>query len=159
MRRRSLSGGLLVPLLLSATGCYTLVPVANTGVPAGAMVALEINDAGRVALGGSMGPEIGEVEGRLVEQTSSEYRLAVTGVRYLRNAGEQTWNGERISIPTEHVRAVRERRLSKGRSAIFAGAAVGAVAYIVTRSIIGSGQEGPDRTPVDTAHSVRIPRN
>jgi hypothetical protein len=149
----------MLPSVLFATGCYTLVPVVNTGVPAGATIALEINDVGRLALGGSMGPEIGQVEGRLIEQTSSEYRLAVTGVRYLRNAGEQAWNGERISIPSDHVRSVSERRLSRGRSAIVAGAAVGAVAYIITRSITGSGQEGPDRTPVDTAQSIRIPRN
>jgi hypothetical protein len=157
--RRALRGVLLLPTVLSATGCYTLVPVANTGLPAGATIALEINDAGRVALGGALGPEIGQVEGRLIEQTSSEYRIAVTGVRYLRDAGEQTWNGERISIPSDHVRAVAERRISKGRSAIVAGAAIGAVAFLITRGIIGSGQDGPDRTPVDTAVSVRVPRN
>jgi hypothetical protein len=156
--QRAVAGAVMLPVVMLATGCYTLVPVANTGVPAGTTIALDINDAGRVALGGTMGPEIGQVEGRLVEQTSSEYRLAVTGVRYLRDAGEQSWNGERISIKSEHVRSVSERRLSKGRSAAFAGAALGAVAYIVTRSISGSGQERPGRTPPDTAQSVRIPR-
>ena len=149
---------MMLPMLLVATGCYTLVPVANTGVPAGATVALDINDAGRLALGGTMGPEIGQIEGRLVEQTGTEYRLAVTGVRYLRDAGEQVWNGERINIKSEHVRSVSERRLSKGRSALLGGAVLGAVAYIVTRSISGSGQEPRDRTPPDTARSVRIPR-
>ena len=157
--RRAVAGALMLPMVMFTTGCYTLVPVANTGIPAGATIALEINDAGRVALGGTMGPEIGEVEGRLIEQTSSEYRLAVTGVRYLRDAGEQTWNGERISIPSDHVRSVSARRLSRGRSAIIAGAALGAVAYIVTRSISGKGQEPPGRVPTDTAQSVRIPRN
>ena len=144
---------------MSATGCYTLVPVANTGIPAGATVALDINDAGRVALGGTMGPEIGQVEGRLVEQTSNHYVLSVNAVRYLRATGEQVWTGERVTIPTEHVRSVNERRLSKGRTAIIAGAAVGAVAFMITRGIIGSGLEGPDKTPPDTSQSVRIPRN
>ena len=144
---------------MSATGCYTLVPVANTGIPAGATVALDINDAGRVALGGTMGPEIGQVEGRLVEQTSSAYVVSVNAVRMLRTNAEQAWTGERVTIPTEHVRSVSERRLSKGRTAIIAGAATGALAYIITRSITGSGQEAPGKTPGDTAQSVRIPRN
>jgi hypothetical protein len=157
-RRRALWGALMLPMLSFVTGCYSLVPVANVGVPAGATIALDINDAGRLALGGTMGPEIGQVEGRLIEQTSSEYLLAVTGVRYLRDAGEQVWTGERIRIKSEHVRSVSERRFSKGRSALIAGAALGAVAFIITRSISGSGQEPPGKTPTDTAQSVRIPR-
>jgi hypothetical protein len=147
---------LVMAVLVIASGCYSLTPVANIGVPAGATVALDINDAGRVALGGSMGPEIGQVEGRLVQLANNEYTLAVTGVRFLRG-GEQAWNGERITIKSEHVTSVQERRLSRGRTALLSGAAVGAIAYIVTRSIIGSGSTDPDKQPIDSSESIRIP--
>lgn len=147
---------LMMAVLVVASGCYSLTPVANVGVPAGATVALDINDAGRVALGGSMGPEIGQVEGRLVQNANNEYTLAVSAVRFVRG-GEQAWNGERVVIKSEHVSALRERRFSKGRTALFAGAVLGAVAVIVTQSINGSGSTDPDKPPVDSSESVRIP--
>ena len=140
-----------------ASACYSFTPVVTTGVPLGTRVALDITDAGRVALGGSMGPEIGQIEGRLVQQTTGEYVVAVQAVRFLRG-GEQAWTGERISVKSEHVSTVRERRLSKGRSAIFGGAALAGVAYLITRSIIGDGNADPGKLPGDTLQSVRIPR-
>lgn len=143
-------------MLVIANGCYTLTPVANIGVPLGTTVALDINDAGRVALGGSMGPEIRQVEGRLVGNANNEYTLAVSGVRFLRG-GEQRWNGERVTIRSENVSALSERRLSKGRTAAFAGAGLGVLAFIVTRSVIGNGSVDPDKPPVDSSQSVRIP--
>ena len=144
-------------LATSTTACYSLRPVANVGVPLGSTVALDITDAGRLALGGSMGPEIGQIEGRLVDRNAAEYVLSVTGVRFLRG-GEQVWNGERVSIKSDHVSTVRERYLSRGRTAILAGAAIGAVAFIVTRSITGNGQDIPGKTPGDTLGAIRIPR-
>lgn len=146
-----------VCLLVWLTACYSFAPVINSTLPLGTVVALDITDAGRVALGGSMGPEIGQVEGRLVQNTNGEYIVAVSTVKYLRG-GEQKWTGERISIKSEHVSSVKERRFSKKRSGIFAGAALSAVALLITRSIIGSGQSDPGKMPGDTLQSVRIPR-
>src|SRR5262245_57209035 len=62
-------------------GCYTLQPTGGQAPQPGVVIGLDINDAGRAALGGSMGPEIDQVEGRLVERNNNEYVVAVNAVR------------------------------------------------------------------------------
>ena len=125
--------------------------------PVGAEMAFDINDAGRVALGGSMGPEIAQIEGRLVDRDSNEYVVAVTGLKLLRG-GDQTWNGERVHLKTEYVSGLYERRLSRGRSIAAGAAGIGVIALIAGRSIFGAGS--PDDRPSipDTAQTHRIPR-
>jgi hypothetical protein len=148
---------LLFAHLVATTGCYTLTPVVNTGVPAGTRVALRITDAGRVALGGSMGPEIDTVEGRLVQHSDSAYLLSVSGVRFLRG-GEQRWNGERISVRNEHVSGVSEQRLSKVRTVALGAATIAAVALAVSKGLGAFGDRDEGKPPVDTAQTIRIPR-
>jgi len=140
-----------------AMGCYTLQPVAGNPLPLGTEIGLDINDAGRVALGGSMGPEIRQVEGRLVSRDSAEYVVAVSMVHLLRD-GEQVWTGERIRIKTEFVSGVREKKLSKGRTAVAVGASLAIVSLIVRQSLAGSlfGDDG--KLPPDTFQATRIPR-
>ena len=137
-----------------ATGCYTLQPVATTGPLFGSEVALDINDAGRVALGASIAPEISQLEGRLVRKDSNEYVLAVSVVRQLRDV-EQKWTGEKIIVKSEYVTAVQQRRLSRGRSVLLGSAAVATVAYMVTRAILGAGQNDMPIVPIDTVRTSR----
>ena len=138
-------------------GCYVLQPVDNNPLPLGMQVGLDINDAGRLALGGSMGPEISLIEGRLVSKENDEYVVAVSAIHMLRG-GQQVWTGERVRVNTQHVSGIRERKLSKGRTAAMTAATVGVVAMIVRASIVGSlfGDDG--RLPPDTGQTTRIPR-
>lgn len=138
-------------------GCYTLQPVTSVAPQPGMVVGLDINDAGRAALGGAMGPAIEQVEGRLVQQTTAEYVVAVDAVRLLRG-GDQTWSGEQVRIRSDYVTTVYERRFSKTRTAVLAAAAVGSIALVATRSIIGSGLLDPT-PPLDTSgHTILRPR-
>lgn len=139
------------------TGCYTLQPVVGNPLPLGTEVGLDVNDAGRVALGGSMGPSISQIEGRLVSNDSAEIVVAVSMVHLLRG-GEQIWTGERIRIKREHVTLVRERKLSRGRTAIAVAASVGVLAAIVRQSVVGALAGDDSRPPVDTLMATRIPR-
>lgn len=138
------------------TGCYTLEPVVSTPGPSlGLVMALEVNDVGRVALGGSMGPEIGVVEGRLVSQLNGEYVLAVTHVRFIRG-GEQIWTGEQVSIKKEYVSRTFERRFHKGRTVALGAAIVGGIlAVAVAQDLFGFGQEATPIIPPDTGTSLR----
>lgn len=146
-----LMGGLLF------TGCYTLQPVVSTQPLIGTQVALGINDVGRAVLGGSMGPEIDEIEGRLVQRNGGEFVIAVATVRLLRG-GEQTWTGERIVVKSEYVTQVREKKFSRGRTALLSAVALGGVAILVTRAIVGSGRAAPLPAPGDSnSTSIRIP--
>ena len=95
-------------------GCYTLQPTSAAPTP-GTEIALDINDVGRVALGGPMGPSVRQVEGRLVSKDTNEYVLAVTDVHTL-DGGDQVWRGEPVHIKSEYVSATYRRKLSVARS-------------------------------------------
>lgn len=138
-------------------GCYKLEPVTGNPLPVGMQLSLAINDAGRAALGGSMGPEIAQIEGRLVQKDSAEYQVAVSMVHLLRG-GNQTWSGERIRVKTEHVTAVHERKLSRSRTAILSTAVVGAVLLVARQSLLGAGREGDTTVPPDSSDKIRIIR-
>ena len=142
---------------VALVGCYTLQPTGGAVPEVGKVIGLDINDAGRVALGGAMGPSIGQIEGRLVQKDNSEYVVAVTAVHLLRG-GDQVWRGEAVHIKSEFVSSVYERRFSKSRSAVLAAVGAGAIAIIATRSLVGLGDQDPGKQPGDSSHTQRRPR-
>ena len=136
---------------LGLVGCYTLRPTRGATPQVGEIVAFDVNDNGRAALGGSMGPEIGQIEGRLLAHDTAEYRVAVSAVRLIRG-GEQTWNGEPVRIKTDYVSSAYTRQFAKGRTLVLGAAAAGAVALIATQSLLGSG-DSEKPAPIDTANT------
>ena len=135
-------------------GCYTLQPARGYLPVVGDRIAFDINDVGRVALGGSLGPEIGQIEGDLISRTDDEYVIAVRSIRLLRG-GEQVWNGEPVRLRTDYVGAAYERRFSTGRSVAMGALTVGSiVAFVLTRDLIGAGSDD-DGDPGDTIRTVR----
>ena len=142
--------------LVSLVGCYTLQPTRGATPQVGEKVAFDVNDNGRAALGGSMGPEIGQIEGRLVQKDTAQYLIAVSAVRMLRG-GEQTWSGETVRIRSEYVSTAYTRSFSRSRTIALGALGVGAVAFLVTRSILGSGDEEKP-PPTDTVQTRISPR-
>jgi hypothetical protein len=105
-----------------------------------------------------MGPEIGQVEGRLIEKDSSEYVVGVTAIHLIRG-GDQVWHGEVVHIKSAYVSSLYERRFSASRSIAMGAAGLGAIAAIATQSLGGLGStERPGQSPGDTAHTQRRPR-
>lgn len=139
------------------TGCYTLRPV-TTPVSEGTDVAFDVNDAGRLALTPQVGPEVAQLEGRIVSANNGDYVLAVNAVRFVRG-GEQIWKGERVRLSQDHVHSSYERRFSPGRTAAAAAiTAGGVVAFFATRSLLGLGSEqGEDPRPPDPGNSLTRP--
>ena len=134
-------------------GCYTYVPL-NSSPLVGSDVAVDISDAGRVALGDRLGPGVTRLEGRVAEQTPDELVLTVKSVSQV-NVGRSRWSGESIRLRRDYVARSEQRQLSRGRTAAAVGAAVlGVVAGFVTRSLIGSGgsvrETPPNGTPGET---------
>jgi hypothetical protein len=123
------------------TGCYVYTPVAVPPAP-GSRLLLELNDRGRVGLGGSIGSSAKSVEGLLQAQTDSAYSLKVVAVSYL-NGQTNQWTGEQLVVSRDFVRDVTSRQYSRSRTFLAAAAIVaGTVLLIVTRSIIGGGSPG-----------------
>jgi len=138
-------------------GCYTLQPAVGGPPAPGSVIAFDVNDAGRVALGGPMGPEISQIEGRLFDKDSAGYVVAVSSVRLLRG-GEQTWRGERVTIKPEYVGTVYERRFSKSKTMTLGLVGAAIVAAFVTRSLSGLGSPNNPISPPDTGQTQRRPR-
>jgi hypothetical protein len=154
MRMSRYAGFLVVSSLLS--GCYTLQPAAGVTPEIGDELAFDINDVGRVGLGPSMGPEIAQVQGRLISRENAEYLVGVTAIRTLRG-GDQVWTGEQVRIKSEYVGSTYQRHFSKGRTITLGVAGVAAFGFIITRSLLGAGQEtDPGKVPPDGS-SIRVP--
>ena len=136
---------------LGLVGCYTLRPTRGATPEIGEKVAFDLNDAGRAALGGSMGPEIGQIEGRLLQKDTAQYVVAVSAVRLIRG-GEQTWSGEAVRIRSEYVSSAYTRQFATGRTIALGAIGAGALTVIVTQSLSGSGDsERP--APIDTSNT------
>lgn len=146
----------LATLAVLSAGCYTLQPMNGVAPTPGMEIGLDISDVGRVSLGGTMGPEIEQVEGRLYAKDEGVYDVAVTSIHLL-HGGEQRWTGERVRIREQDVSRVYEKRLSKERSLIAGAVGVGSVVWLATRSLLGGGQPDGKTPPPDTAHTQRRP--
>jgi len=112
---------------LLTTSCYTLQPSASAVPAPGTRLAFAINDVGRIALGGSMGPELRQVEGHLQAKEGDEYLVNVSGVELLQG-GYQAWAGETVRLKSSYVSAIYEKKFSPGRTAL----AVGSVALLAS---------------------------
>jgi hypothetical protein len=137
-------------------GCYTLQPARGSVPDVGTYMALDVNDAGRVALGGSMGPEISQIEGQLLGKEGDDYLVAVSAIKTLRG-GEQSWSGEKVHVKSEYVSSVYQRRFSTGRTLAIGAVGAGAIVFLVSRSLKTTPETGDPPIPGDTANTIRIP--
>jgi hypothetical protein len=140
---QSLRNLLVVAAGAALAGCYSLQPVSAASPELGTVVAVDVNDAGRAALNQAVGPEVRQLEGRLVQRSEAELLLAVTAVRTFRG-GEQVWKGERVTLKPEHVGNTYEKRFSTGRTLIASALTIGAFVALATSGIVpGIGGENP----------------
>jgi hypothetical protein len=117
---------------LLTTSCYTLQPSAVAVPVPGTRLAFAINDVGRVALGGSMGPELRRVEGNLQSRDGDDYVVSVKGVELLQG-GYQTWAGETVRIKSSYVSAIYEKHFSVAKTVLFLGGAAVAASLLVSK--------------------------
>jgi len=133
-------------------GCYTLKPIGGAEPEIGTRVAFDVNDTGRVVLGGTMGPQIAQVEGQLIAKDSSGYLLAVSAIRLLQG-GEQVWAGEQIRLDPHHVGTAYARRFSLGRTLGLGVLGAGGIAVFVAGFSWVTGGADANPQPGDTAET------
>lgn len=120
-----------------ANGCYVYTPVQP--VPVSETVSFRVNDAGRVALGQSLGPAVDRIEGVVASVNDSAYVLNMRSVTYF-SGDSNAWSGERVEVGKSFVFAPAARRFSRSRTALAIGGGVAAVVgFIVTRALLGKG--------------------
>jgi len=142
---------------LLTTSCYVLQPSAAAVPAPGTRLAFAINDVGRVALGGSMGPELRQVEGHLQAKDGDEYVVNVSGVELLQG-GFQPWAGETVRLKSSYVSAIYEKKFSAGKTAMAVGGAALFASLLVSkdfRSFIGL--RGDDEGGTSATRRGRIP--
>jgi hypothetical protein len=122
-------------------GCHRYEPVTAATVARGSNVAVALTDYGTANLGRLLGMGVGTVEGSLVTVSDSAYTLSVQLVRQ-RNGIETFWRGEQVAIPRVDVAEIRQRQLSRSKSAL-ATVALLAAAYGAIEAFIGTGSGAP----------------
>ena len=144
-----------VSALFVASACYTSVPLETSTPPVGETIGFVINDAGRVGLGGRIGPGIERIEGRMAGTEGDMYVINVFSTATLDGA-KSLWSGEEMRLDRNFVARLESRQLSKGRSWAAVGVATAVVtAFILTRGLTGffGGDEEddpPELPPVES---------
>jgi hypothetical protein len=121
---------------VGATGCYGYYQPVTPDL-AGRLVQLSITDSGSVVLAPQVGYGIEAVDGKLIADSDMRYQVAVTGIRR-RDGLEADWKGEPVNIPHDVVSTVMERRFSRTRTILLAGATTIAMVS-VKRAFGGAG--------------------
>ncbi len=141
--RSAVAAALLLP---TATGCYSYLPVWNREPASGSEISLTLTDHGRVALSDRLGPGARTIRGRLSEVVDSAYTIKVSGVTYI-DSRTAKWTNESVYVSKNDVGGIEERRLSKSRTWLAAGVAVGAAALATLIVIKGTAGPSPDTRP------------
>lgn len=132
-------GGFLV------TGCYGYYTPVTTNL-AGRRIQVSLTDSGALALAPRIGYGIESVDGILVGDSANQYVISVLATR--RSDGQESdWKGESVYIPRPLVSRLMERRFSRARTTVFAGAFT--IAMIAVKHAFGGagGANAPGGTP------------
>lgn len=144
---------------LQLAGCYTYVPTSTGAVPPGSVVTVSVTDRGRVGLTEAVGPGVRRIGGSVMSRTDTAVVLAVNTVQHLDLGVPVRWAGESVVIPSDYVAEIREKRFSKGRTAILGAAIVAGAVAASAIAIAGFGGDPDTDKPGggDPPASIRIP--
>lgn len=144
---RALASLGIVATAFWTSGCYSYLPQTGSEVTLNSIVAADITDAGRIALGERVGPEVKSIQGKVVEQSDTAIRVLVSQVTYL-NGMENQWQGQEVSLRTQDVKSFTKRTFSRSRTVIAIGAiAAGLLLTFLSLDFLGltSGDSGRDK--------------
>ena len=122
-------------LLTTITGCYTYRPVTAPGPEAGTRISAEVSREGATALSPLLGPDISEVNGRVVEAGTDTLRLSLMSVTG-RLGIPASWRGELVTLPRATLSSVEQRHLATGGTVLL-GAGLAGGLYLFYRLLGG----------------------
>jgi hypothetical protein len=134
--RKSFLGAILL------CGCYTY---RNTAVGDAALMApvrVELTEDGSQEIAKQVGPRGSILEGVVAAKSDSSIIFGVTALTRF-NGVEETWHGERVTVPTSFVSRIQLRKFSALNTGLF-------VAGIVAGAMLV-------KTAADAGNVIRIP--
>jgi hypothetical protein len=130
--------------LLATASCTTYTPIHGIETAPGNNVRVRLSDKGAVDLVQSIGPRARQLEGTLKQVTDSAMVVSVRRVTR-EGGGEDTYDGQDISIPSQDIETAEASRTSVPRSILAAGGIL-ASAFLVAKGagdISGGGSSRP----------------
>jgi hypothetical protein len=104
-------------------GCYNYNAIDQSTPPQGMVVSLDLNDQGTASLASKLGPGVERMRGKVVNSENGDLMIAVD-VTETHGGVESYWNGENVAVSRAYISRLRERELSRGRTAVLIAAIV-----------------------------------
>ena len=140
----------VIGMAVLLTGCFDYHRIDAAPENAGGKyVRVELSDAGTSNVVPAIGPYVLYVEGEVESADTQGMTLTLRAVSR-RGEGIAKWNGEKLSLKSVDIRAIRERLLSRRKSTI-AGTAFGALGValvFVIAKATGLVSGGPNNPPI-----------
>jgi len=105
---------------LTTTSCTAYTPIRGIETAPGNNIRVRLSDKGAVDLVQSIGPRARQLEGTLKQVTDSFMVVSVRRVTR-EGGGEDTYDGQDISIPSQDIETAEASRTSVPRSILAAG--------------------------------------
>jgi hypothetical protein len=120
-------------------GCYNYLPLRRSGVVPSSYLAVTLSESGSEELARYLGPNALVVSGRYLGATERGLVLSVESIAS-RRGDIAHWAGETIVVPSEYVRDVAQREVSRPKTVLLAGAAL--LGFVLTYQAFGPGASG-----------------
>jgi hypothetical protein len=120
-------------------GCYNYLPLRRSGVVPSSHLAVTLSESGSEDLARYLGPNALVVTGRYLGATDRGLTLSVESVES-RRGDIAHWAGETIVVPSEYIREVAQREVSRPKTVLLAGAAL--LGFVLTYQAFGPGTSG-----------------
>ncbi len=134
--------GLVAGSLILTAGCYYYQPLQTPAPQPGAYLQVLLTDSGTSHFWPYLGPDVGDLRGRLITADHQALALSVESVEQ-RHGQVLSWKGETVTLGREYVAHMNERHLSKSRTFLIAAGSVAAfLTAITTFTNLGIGSAG-----------------
>ena len=120
-------------------GCYNYSSLGRSRLVPSSYLAVALTESGSDELARYLGPGVVVVRGRYLGATERGLSLAVESVES-RQGDISRWAGETVEVPGEFVRGVEQRRASRGKTFLLAGASM--LGFVVAYQAFGPGLSG-----------------
>lgn len=130
---------ILVAVMGLQSGCYNYLPLRRSRLVPSTYVAVTLTESGSEELSPYIGPNVLVVRGRFLSATDRGFAISVLAVES-RRGDTAEWKGETVVVPGEFVRALEERQVAPGKTALLAGASL--VGFFAAYAAFGPGIGG-----------------